>query len=1282
MRPGMCWKRQFLRPRRRDRTGVCAGIGVIALLTAGLVAAAPAPAETYTILDLGTYGGNENEVGTIPNAINAAGQVAGMSQNNGFATGHAFLDDLSGLHDIGQLGEFSHFSQAYGINNAGQIVGYSQFGSSFSHAWLYADGVMRDLGTLGGGSSTAYAINSAGHVVGYAQITNPFADNDYDRSQGRMHAFLYDGREMRDLGTLGGTDSSAYAINDADQVVGSALIAAPASHAFLWEAGAMRDLGTLGGNNSSAWAINNAGQIIGQASLPGEGASHAFLYDSAGMHDLGTLGGVQSSAKSINASGQIVGWSLTEGKKFESLRPFLYQDGHMIDLNSLLPPGSGWALTSANAINDAGQIVGEGTVKGQRRGFLMTPGVDARAVPPRAPSDLSVHQASNAQLDLSWTDNSSNEMWFQMQLKRHGDWVFIGDVPVNTTRFSHTGLKAFEDYTYRVRAINIAGASAWSNEVEADTGVRPRIDLSPPAIDFGAPRVGTSASQTIDISNPGNGPLTLGAIRLEGEHAAEYAIVSPERSGATLAPGDHVTVEIRYSPASPHESEDTRLLISSDDPDPSSPRSVLLRGGGTGPAVTVLPGGLDFGAQSVGVGSGSQVLLIQNTGNEPLDIAGVSLTGANKDDFRITADGATGTHLLPGRIGTVSVRFTPGAMGSRGASLAITDSALGSPQLVPLAGTGVAASVGMTPDHLSFGEQLVGATSAEQSVSITNIGTAPLTIFGVSFTGEGASDFALLTDIGGFTLGPGSTGTITLRFKPTAAGLRSANLSISDSAPGTPHLVALSGTGTAPRVRLGISRLEGPRELEFERQPLGTTSGTQSVTLSNTGTAPLSINGVKLDGTNAVEFAIASDTGEATLAPGASRTLTLRFTPGAAGLRGASLVFSDSAPGSPHALVLRGTGVIPAPGAPTDLSVRQVAPGALQLTWADHSATETGFGVWRKSGSGGWERILDAPVNATSFTDRSAQPGTAYTYRVRAHDSLLASEWSNEVVVATPPVPAPPSALVVHARKTGEAELTWSDNSTNETAFAVWRKGEHGEWERVAVLAPDRTSFVDRGTRSGGNYQYRVRAIGLSGASDWTAEVEVEVPGDPSVPPAAPTGLTASRSGVGQVELTWQDNSGNETAFAIWRKGGSGGWSRVAVVPPNRARCVDSGLQPGVVYTYRVRATNNSGASGWTGEVEVHPAPPAAPGGLTTRAVSRGRVELSWSDRSADETAFEVWRRGRSGGWAPVAVLPPNGARYTDTGAAPGASYTYRVRAIGRDGASEWTNEVEVMTAP
>jgi probable HAF family extracellular repeat protein len=225
---------------------------------------------------------------------------------------------------------------------------------------------------VGGNQSYAHDKNNRGQVVG----------GRYVKDVRGCKAFLYKDGMMKNLGTLGGSNSNAESINENGQIVGDSTIGESnfIFHAFLYEDGKMKDLGTLGGTNSFAYGINNNGQVVG-ISYTDESYmlhAHAFLYEDGTMKDLGTLGGVHSRAYAINDKGYVVGSSDTIGDEDtkgtpDAVRAFLYDGTKMKDLNDLLPKGSGWVLHYAYDINSSGQIVGRGTINGKTSLYLMTP---------------------------------------------------------------------------------------------------------------------------------------------------------------------------------------------------------------------------------------------------------------------------------------------------------------------------------------------------------------------------------------------------------------------------------------------------------------------------------------------------------------------------------------------------------------------------------------------------------------------------------------------------------------------------------------------------------------------------------------------------------------------------------------------------------------------------------------------------------------------------------------------------------------------------------------------
>jgi probable HAF family extracellular repeat protein len=197
--------------------------------------------------------------------------------------------------------------------------------------------IIKKLGSLGGPQSRAFAINSNGQIVGSSRT-----------SSGKTHAFIYQAGAMKDLGALSGGLSEANDINDAGAVVGYSTILSGAERAVRWQNGVKKNLGSLGGLDSRATAINNGGVIVGWSDTK-SGDTHAFVYQNGVMTDIGTLGGTTSHAWGINDVGKVVGSSTTASGK---LHAFVWVNGTFQDLGD-----AGTQFGEAIAINN-GRLVG------------------------------------------------------------------------------------------------------------------------------------------------------------------------------------------------------------------------------------------------------------------------------------------------------------------------------------------------------------------------------------------------------------------------------------------------------------------------------------------------------------------------------------------------------------------------------------------------------------------------------------------------------------------------------------------------------------------------------------------------------------------------------------------------------------------------------------------------------------------------------------------------------------------------------------------------------------
>ena len=193
------------------------------------------------------------------------------------------------------------------------------------------------------------------------------------------------------------------------------------------------------------------------------------------------------------------------------------------------------------------------------------------------------------------------------------------------------------------------------------------------------------------------------------------------------------------------------------------------------------------------------------------------------------------------------------------------------------------------------------------------------------------------------------------------------------------------------------------------------------------------------------------------------------------GLTFLDVLWSD-APFSPHVVPLAGFGTAGPPAPPGRLTARMGSLTQLNLDWADNSGDETSFELQRQPFGGEWTTIGTLPANSTGFADSGLTPLRGYLYRVRATNGVGASAWTYEVAgetVIRPPAPGGLTAAVAGPRSIA---LSWMDQSSNERAFAIFRKHGGGAYARVALVAPNATSYTDWGLLPGMTYSYQVRA--------------------------------------------------------------------------------------------------------------------------------------------------------------------------------------------------------------
>jgi hypothetical protein len=376
------------------------------------------------------------------------------------------------------------------------------------------------------------------------------------------------------------------------------------------------------------------------------------------------------------------------------------------------------------------------------------------------------------------------------------------------------------------------------------------------------------------------------------------------------------------------------------------------------------------------------------------------------------------------------------------------------------------------------------------------------------------------------------------------------------------------------------------------------------------------------------------------------------------------------------------------PSAPSALAAAPQSPTQINLNWTDNSANEDGFKVERSTDNVNFTRVATLGPNVNAYSDTGLQPATGYHYRVAAFNASGDSAYSNTASAATTDYPpAAPSGLSAAAVAGEQINLSWTDNSTNETGFEVERCAGAGCTNFQTRAEVTTNSYADGGLVAGTLYRYRVRAFNDYGDSAYSNEAEATaLAGTTQGTPAAPSNLTAAAVSSKQIDLAWSDNSANEDGFKLYRSADGGAtFSRIATLGANVASYSDTGRAAGTTYYYRVLAYNASGnsANSNTAGATTFAAPttkPNAPTNLVAVAVSSTQINLSWADNSANEDGFKVERSADGVNFTQIAKPGPNATGYADAGLAGGRTYHYRVRAYNAAGNSAYSNTAAATT--
>ena len=422
------------------------------------------------------------------------------------------------------------------------------------------------------------------------------------------------------------------------------------------------------------------------------------------------------------------------------------------------------------------------------------------------------------------------------------------------------------------------------------------VSFNVSSLTFASSSVGVSSpTQTLTLTNGNSSAITISSVVVSGNNASDFSETST--CAGSLAAGGTCTVTVTFTPTAVGTRVGSVAVVDSAS---NSPQIATLSGTSTAGLADFnpSPASLTFPATVVGTSSSTMSLTFANTGSGSDTVSSVAISPAT--DFTQT-NTCTAAALAPTTGScTITVTFTPSVTGALAATLTVTDNSngiAGTTHTAALSGTGTAnalPTVSVSPSSLTF------SATAPQAVTVTNTGAVAVSVSGISITGTNASVFSQSNDCG-TSIAVGTSCTVSVSFAPGSnSGTLGATLNIADNVSGSPQTVTLSGTA-APVATLA------PTALTFTESTLSTTTAAQTVTLTNSGTATMTGIAVSLTGTGATQFG-QTNTCNATLAAGATCTISITFTPTASGKTTAALSVADNASGSPQTVVLTGNG--------------------------------------------------------------------------------------------------------------------------------------------------------------------------------------------------------------------------------------------------------------------------------------------------------------------------------------------------------------------------------------
>ncbi len=648
--------------------------------------------------------------------------------------------------------------------------------------------------------------------------------------------------------------------------------------------------------------------------------------------------------------------------------------------------------------------------------------------------------------------------------------VTITQISAAGTGFSFTGITTpmtlaagqsanftavFDPTTTGVDTGSISIVSSASDPTVAltGTGTQGALFANPTSVNFGSLLVGSSGSVPITLTNSGTASVTISAASASGAGFSISGLTVP----VTINAGQNTSVTAKFAPTTAGSATGSISITSNA---PGSPMAIALNGTGTAaqPQLTISPASIAFG--NVNVGSSSpQTVTLTNTGNAALTISAASASGTGFTmsglPIPITINAGANTSF--------TAQFAPTTAGSATGNISITSNAPGSPASIALSGTGSQGTLTANPSSVNFGSVLVGGNTS-QSITLTNSGTASVTISAASASGTGFSISGLTVPI---TINAGGNTSFNAQFAPTATGSPTGSISITSNAPGSPLAIPLSGTATQPQIS------SSPTSVGFGNVTTGT-SNSQTITITNNGTATLTISAGSATGAG---LSITGLTLPTSINAGKNSSFNVVFSPTSAGLVNGSVSLTSNAPGSPFAIPVSGTGVAATflLGAnPTSLNFGNVSIG----NSSSQNVTLTNNGNSNLTISG-------VTPTGPGFSSSGVTTGLVLTPNQTATLSVTYTPTTNgsasgSVSVASNATNSP--AVVSLTGSSHIVSLSWTASTSSDVvSYDVYRGTVSGTYTILNTSPVTSTQFTDTSVADNVTYFYVVTAVDSSG---------------------------------------------------------------------------------------------------------------------------------------------------------------------------------------------------------